>query len=111
IRPKTKATAIQIAKPANILKGIRALEYTNGVVTQVSDSEMLDGMALVGLNGFDCEMASGAVPAGIKKLLHEEMIKKDDTVIGILTGRQKDSSIPVDYHKNSQNKFANPPRS
>lgn len=111
IRPKTKATAIQIAKPANILKGIRALEYTNGVVTQVSDSEMLDGMALVGLNGFDCEMASGAVPAGIKKLMHEEMIKKDDTVIGILTGRQKDSSIPVDYHKNSQNKFANPPRS
>lgn len=111
IRPKTKATAIQIAKPANILKGIRALEFTDGVVTQVSDSEMLDGMALVGLNGFDCEMASGAVPAGIKKLIHEGMIKKDDTVIGILTGRQKDSSIPVDYHKNSQNKFANPPRS
>ncbi len=111
IRPKTKATAIQIAKPANILKGIRALEFTNGVVTQVSDSEMLDGMALVGLNGFDCEMASGAVPAGIRKLMHEGIIKKDDTVIGILTGRQKDSSIPVDYHKNSQNKFANPPRS
>lgn len=111
MRPKTKATAIQIAKPANILKGIRALEFTDGVVTQVSDSEMLDGMALVGLNGFDCEMASGAVPAGIKKLIHEGIIKKDDTVIGILTGRQKDSSIPVDYHKNSQNKFANPPRS
>ncbi len=111
IRPKTKATAIQIAKPANILKGLRALEFTNGVVTQVSDNEMLDGMALVGLNGFDCEMASGAVPAGIKKLVQEEIIKKDDTVIGILTGRQKDSSIPVEYHKNPQNKFANPPKS
>ncbi len=110
IRPKTKATAIQIAKPANILKGLRALEFTNGVVTQVSDQEMLDGMALVGLNGFDCEMASGAVPAGVKKLVAEEIIKKDDTVVGILTGRQKDASIPVDYHKNSQNKFANPPR-
>jgi threonine synthase len=111
IRPKTKATAIQIAKPANILKGLRALEFTNGVVTQVSDNEMLDGMALVGLNGFDCEMASGAVPAGIKKLVQEEIIKKDDTVIGILTGRQKDSSIPVEYHKNPQNRFAIPPRS
>jgi threonine synthase len=111
IRPKTKATAIQIAKPANMLKGIRALEFTNGVVTQVSDGEMLDGMALVGLNGFDCEMASGAVPAGIKKLMHEGIIKKDDSVIGILTGRQKDSGIPVDYHKNPENKFANPPRS
>ncbi len=110
IRPKTKATAIQIAKPANILKGLRALEFTNGVVTQVSDQEMMDGMALVGLNGFDCEMASGAVPAGIKKLIVEGIIKKDDVVIGILTGRQKDASIPVDYHKNPQNKFANPPR-
>jgi len=110
IRPKTKATAIQIAKPANILKGLRALEYTNGVVTQVSDQEMMDGMALVGLNGFDCEMASGAVPAGVKKLIVQEIIKKDDTVVGILTGRQKDASIPVDYHKNPQNRFANPPR-
>ncbi len=110
IRPKTKATAIQIAKPANILKGLRALDFTNGVVTQVSDAEMLDGMALVGLNGFDCEMASGAVPAGVKKLIGEGIIKKDETVVGILTGRQKDSSIPVDYHKNPQNKFAIPPR-
>ncbi len=110
IRPKTKATAIQIAKPANIIKGLRALEFTNGVVTQVSDQEMMDGMALVGLNGFDCEMASGAVPAGVKKLIAEEIIKKDDVVVGILTGRQKDASIPVDYHKNPQNRFANPPR-
>ena len=46
-----------------------ALEYTNGVVTTVSDSEMLDGMSVVGLNGFDCEMASGASPD--KKMLNE----------------------------------------
>ena len=83
IRPQTKATAIQIGKPANILKGLRALEFTNGVVTSVTDNEMLDGMSVVGLNGFDCEMASGAVPAGVKKLLGEGTIKKDDTVIGI----------------------------
>jgi len=111
IRPKTKATAIQIGRPVNMLKGLRALEFTNGVVTQVSDSEMLDGMSIVGLNGFDCEMASGAVPAGIKKLLHEEIIKNDDVVIGILTGRQKDAMLPVDYHNDPNNKFAIPPKS
>ncbi len=94
-----------------MLKGLRALESTNGVVTQVSDSEMLDGMSIVGLNGFDCEMASGAVPAGIKKLIHEEIIKKDDMVIGILTGRQKDAMLPVDYHNDPNNKFAIPPKS
>ena len=110
IKPKTKATAIQIGRPANILKGLRALEYTNGVATTVTDSEMLDGMSVVGLNGFDCEMASGASVVGIKKLMDEEIIKKDDVVVGILTGRQKDAMIPVDYHRNPENKFAKPPK-
>jgi threonine synthase len=110
LKPKTKATAIQIGRPANMIKGLRALEFTNGVVTTVSDSEMLDGMSVVGLNGFDCEMASGASVAGIKKLIDEEIIKKDDVVVGILTGRQKDAMIPVDYHSNSKNIFANPPK-
>jgi threonine synthase len=94
IRPKTKATAIQIGRPSNILKGLRAL----------------DGMSIVGLNGFDCEMASGSVPAGIRKLIQEEIIKKDDVIIGILTGRQKDAMLPVDYHNNPNNRFAIPPK-
>ena len=109
--PKTKATAIQIGKPANIAKGLRALEFTNGCVIQVSDKEMLDGMSVVGLNGFDCEMASGATVAGIKKLVDEEIMKNDDTVVGILTGRQKEPLLPIDYHNDSTNKFAKPPRS
>ena len=110
IRPQTKATAIQIGKPANILKGLRALEFTNGVVTSVTDNEMLDGMSVVGLNGFDCEMASGAVPAGIKKLLNDNIIKKDDEIVGILTGRQKEPLLPINYHNDSMNKFAKPPK-
>ncbi len=109
-RPSTKATAIQIGRPANILKGLRALEATDGVVTMVSDSEMLDGMSVVGLNGFDCEMASGATVAGIRKLVRQEVIKKDDVVVGILTGRQKDAMLPVEYHQNPDNCFAVPPR-
>ena len=109
-RPKTKATAIQIGKPTNLLKALRALEFTNGIVTQVSDDEMLDGMSVVGLNGFDCEMASGSVPAGIKKLITDEIIKKDDVLVGILTGRQKDPILAVDYHNNPKNRFAIPPK-
>ena len=110
ILPKTRATAIQIGKPSNISKGLRALWYTNGIVIQVSDSEMMDGMSIVGLNGFDCELASGAVPAGIRKLREQEIIKKDDIVLGILTGRQKDPSISMEYHMNTKNTFSNPPK-
>lgn len=110
IRPKTHATAIQIGRPANIVKALRALDFTNGVVVQVSDSEMADGMSCVGLNGFDCEMASGAVPAGVKKLRNVGEINRDDTVVGILTGRQKDAALAVEYHMNESNLYARPPK-
>ena len=109
IKPRTKATAIQIGKPSNLIKALRSIDFTNGIVTQVSDKEMSDGMALVGLNGFDCEMASGAVPAGIRKLRKEEIIKKDDVVVGILTGKQKDPRVSIDYHLNQSNRFSKPP--
>lgn len=109
VKPQTKATAIQIGKPANLIKALRSLDFTNGIVTQVSDKEMGDGMALVGLNGFDCEMASGSVPAGIRKLRQQEIIKKDDVVVGILTGKQKDPKLSIDYHLNQNNAFSKPP--
>jgi threonine synthase len=72
---------------------------------------MSDGMSIVGLNGFDCEMASGAVPAGVRKLRREGLIKMDDIVVGILTGRQKDPALAVEYHTNVDNMFARPPTS
>ena len=108
--PKTAATAIQIGKPSNILKALRALDFSNGIVTQVTDKEMNDGMSIIGLNGFDCEMASGSVPAGIRRLREEETIKKDDVVVGILTGRQKDPRLSVQYHTDASNMYARPPR-
>ena len=108
--PKTRATAIQIGKPANLVKALRAIDITKGVVTQVNDEDMTDGMSIVGLNGFDCEMASGAVPAGVRKLRLEGIIKPDDVVVGILTGRQKDPKLPVEYHNNRSNRYARPAR-
>jgi threonine synthase len=110
IAPKTQATAIQIGKPANIIKALRTIEFTNGIVEQVEDIDMMDGMTIVGLNGFDCEMASGSVPAGIMKLREKELIKKDEIVVGVLTGRQKDPSIAIQYHLLKSNKYARPPR-
>jgi len=110
VLPKTRATAIQIGKPANLVKALRAIDITKGVVTQVNDEDMTDGMSVVGLNGFDCEMASGAVPAGVRKLRLEGIIKPDDVVVGILTGRQKDPKLPVEYHNNRSNRYAKPAR-
>jgi threonine synthase len=41
----------------------------------------------------------------------EGRIKKDDVVVGILTGRQKDPALAVEYHINANNMFARPPTS
>jgi threonine synthase len=71
---------------------------------------MLDGMSIVGLNGFDCEMASGSVPAGVKKLIDNDTIKNDDKIMGILTGRQKEPILPINYHNEPANLFARPPK-
>ncbi len=109
LTPKTRATAIQIGKPANLIKALRAIDFTNGIVTRVSDMDMADGMSIVGLNGFDCELASGAVPAGVRVLRRDGVIKADDIVVGVLTGRQKDPSLPVEYHTNKSNRYARPP--
>jgi threonine synthase len=110
LKAKTKASAIEILKPVNLKKAIRTLEFTNGTVAQVSDKQMLDARAIVGRNGFGCELASAATVAGIKKLVKEDIIEKDETVVGILTGHMlKDPNTIINYHLNSKNKFANTP--
>ena len=55
-------------------------------------------------------MASGSVPSGVKKLIGNDIIKKDDKIIGILTGRQKEPLLPINYHNEQSNLFARPPK-
>ncbi|MEJ2272795.1 MAG: pyridoxal-phosphate dependent enzyme, partial [Candidatus Bathyarchaeota archaeon] len=110
IKAKTKASAIEILKPVNLKKALRTLDFTDGVVTNVSDESIMDAMAIVSKNGFGCEPASAATVAGAKKLICQNIIKKDDIVVGIATGHiLKDITAIVDYHFNQNNRFANMP--
>ena len=107
----TVATAIEIGKPVNLPKALRELEYTNGVVTKVSDAEIMDAKAVVGRNLFGCEPASAATVAGIKNLVRDGIMGGEEVVVGILTGHQlKDSAATIEYHSNPANKFANTPK-
>ena len=110
IKAKTTASAIEILKPVNLKKAIRTLEFTDGVVTKVPDTDILDAMAVVSKNGFGCEPASAATVAGTKKLVEQGAINADETVVGIATGHMlKDVNAIVDYHFNPKNRFANTP--
>ncbi len=109
-RPSTVATAIEISRPVNLKKCLRALSVCNGVVREVSDEQIVEAKAVVGRHGLGCEPASGASVAGLKLLRSEGVIDADERVVCILTGHQlKDPNVTVNYHKDNQGRFSNSP--
>jgi threonine synthase len=105
-RAATLATAIQINRPVNLKKALRALDITDGVVRQVSDQEILDAKAQVGAGGFGCEPASAASVAGVRRLRNEGVLAAGDRVVCILTGHQlKDPTTTVAYHAADAEQF------
>jgi len=108
--PHTCASAIEISRPVNLKKCLRAIDICNGVVLAVTDEEIVDAKAQVGLHGFGCEPASAATIAGLKHLLADGVIGTDERVACVLTGHGlKDPNVTVAYHKDQQGLFSNPP--
>jgi threonine synthase len=108
--PHTCASAIEIARPVNLKKCLRAIDVCNGVVRAVTDEEICDAKAIVGRYGLGCEPASAATIAGLKHLRAEGVIEADERVACVLTGHPlKDPNMTVDYHKQKQGQFSNPP--
>lgn len=98
-RASTIASAIEINRPVNLTKCLRALEVCDGVVREVTDQEILNAKAQVGAGGLGCEPASAASVAGAKKLRAEGVIGPDERVVCVLTGHQlKDPNATVAYH-------------
>ena len=97
--PHTVASAIEISRPVNLPKALRALDVMNGVVREVSDEEILEHRALVARYGFGCEPASAASVAGLRMLMKEGVIRPDEQVVCILTWHElKDPNVTVKYH-------------
>ncbi len=115
--PDTIATAIKIGNPVSWRKSLRGIEWTNGVVEQVTEQEIMDAKAMVDAAGIGAEPASCCSVAGAKKLVDAGIIDPDAKVVGILTGNVlKDPDAVIGYHKNtlgSQNiigTYANAPQ-
>ncbi|MHC4875178.1 MAG: threonine synthase [Planctomycetota bacterium] len=106
-RADTLASAIEINRPVNLKKCLRALETCDGVVREVPDAAILDAKAKVGAGGFGCEPASAASVAGAKLLREEGVIAPSDRVVCILTGHQlKDPDATVGYHQSRDGQIA-----
>lgn len=108
--PHTCASAIEISRPVNLKKCLRAIDVCDGVVRAVTDEQICDAKAIVGKFGLGCEPASAASIAGLKHLRAEGIIGRDEKVACVLTGHAlKDPNVTVNYHKQKQGQFSNPP--
>ncbi len=108
--PHTCASAIEISRPVNLKKCLRAIDVCDGVVLAVTDEEICDAKALIGKYGLGCEPASAATIAGLKHLLARGTVAKDDRVACVLTGHVlKDPNVTVNYHKDKLGEFSNAP--
>jgi len=109
-KARTVASAIEISRPVNLPKCLRALDVMNGLVREVSDEVILEHKAMVGRFGFGCEPASAASVAGLHVLRDEGVISPDETVVCILTGHElKDPDATVMYHTGIDMKSVAPP--
>jgi threonine synthase len=106
IKASTIASAIEINRPVNLKKCLRALQFCDGVVRMVSDQEIMDAKARVGAGGLGCEPASAASVAGARRLREDGVIAPSDRVVCVLTGHQlKDPNATVAYHSADQDLF------
>jgi threonine synthase len=97
--PETLATAIKIGDPVSWPKALLELTTTGGVVERVTEQEIADAKAVVGLCGIGCEPASAATLAGIRKLTAAGTMAKDADVVAVLTGNVlKDPDYIYRYH-------------
>ncbi|MBN2063175.1 MAG: threonine synthase [Sedimentisphaerales bacterium] len=108
--PDTVATAIEISRPVNLVKCLRALDICDGVVRSVSDEQIIEAKAVVGKYGLGCEPASAATIAGLKQLQAQGIIGNDQRVACVLTGHQlKDPTVTVTYHIETAGIYSNKP--
>ncbi len=86
-KPETVATAIRIGAPVSWKKAIKAIRDSDGTAETVTDEEILDAQKILArVEGIFVEPASASSIAGLKKLVKNGVIGKDERVVCITTG-------------------------
>jgi threonine synthase len=86
-KPETVATAIRIGAPVNAEKALVAIRSTGGTAEAVTDAEILAMQReLARKEGIGVEPASAASVAGVKKLVENGVIDRDECIVCVVTG-------------------------
>jgi threonine synthase len=100
VEAETRATAIRIGNPASWKKAAHVLEATGGACEQVSEVEIAQAKAEIGAEGIGCEPASAVTLAGLKKLVKQGFVKREESVVLVLTGNLlKDPDFTMEFHR------------
>jgi threonine synthase len=100
VKADTRASAIRIGNPASWKKAVKILASTGGWCEQVSEREIALAKAEIGTEGIGCEPASAVTLAGLKKLVADGRVGREETVVLLLTGHTlKDSEYTLKYHR------------
>jgi threonine synthase len=85
--PETIATAIRIGAPASWKKALRAIAESGGAMETTSDAEILQAQKeLARREGIFVEPAGASSIAGLRKLLEQGSIEKDEEIVCVATG-------------------------
>ena len=84
--PQTMATAIRIGEPKSWKKARKAVRFTNGLVLDVDDDEIMAAKVELGRDGIGSEPASATTLAGIRNLVADGAIPPEARVVAFLTG-------------------------
>jgi len=100
VQAETRATAIRIGNPASWEKAVKVLQATGGACEEVGELEIAQAKAEIGAEGIGCEPASAVTLAGLKKLLQQAFVKREETVVLVLTGNLlKDPDFTMEFHR------------
>lgn len=101
VKADTVATAIRIGDPASWDRGVRSIRETDGLVTSVTDAELLEAKRVIDAAGVGAEPASAASVAGVKQLVTRGVIRPNQRVVAILTGHVlKDPGVLLEHGTN-----------
>jgi len=85
--PETVATAIRIGAPVNAEKALVAIRATGGTAAAVTDEEILAMQKdLARKEGIGVEPASAASVAGVRRLVEQGLIDRDERIVCVVTG-------------------------
>jgi threonine synthase len=98
-KPETIATAIRIGAPVSWKKAMNAIRDSKGTAETVTDDEILEAQkALARSEGLFVEPASASSIAGLKKLVGNGEIDRNEVVVCIATGhglKDPDTAIRI----------------